>query len=242
MKIENGDPDVTNGRTASQFKTTCWTLVLSARTDRAKLEELLERYWSPVYAFLRRRGASPPDAEDLTQSFLWEVLIGRDLIGQANAAQGRFRWFVLAALKNYRIDAIRRMTSQKRNPRPDIRPVVEPSESDDPQTAFYRQWAATVFSTALQRTEKALRDSGRCTHWAAFEARSVRPCLYGVEPQPVEGLVQELGLTDRQEIYDLSRSAARRCLAELREVVAETVDNPDDVESELAELRKYLAM
>ena len=79
------------GRTASRFRTTSWTLIVHARASQGDLEELLGRYWSPVYAFLRRSGHRAEEAEDITPAFLSYVLLKRDLIGRADPQRGRFR-------------------------------------------------------------------------------------------------------------------------------------------------------
>ena len=91
--------------TAASFQSTIWSLVLGAAgRDRASLEHLLRAYWSPVYAFIRRQGYSGHDASDLTQEFLTQVVLGRDLAARANPEKGRFRSFMKQALRNFLID------------------------------------------------------------------------------------------------------------------------------------------
>ncbi|MBY0311649.1 MAG: sigma-70 family RNA polymerase sigma factor [Phycisphaerales bacterium] len=92
------------GHTAASFQSTLWALVLGARGDRHALEQLLRAYWAPVYAFIRRQGYSGHDASDLTQEFLSQVVIGRDMVGRANPERGRFRAFLKQALRNFLID------------------------------------------------------------------------------------------------------------------------------------------
>ncbi len=92
------------GQTAASFQSTLWALVLGARGDRHALEQLLRSYWSPVYAFIRRQGYSGHDASDLTQEFLSQVVLGRDLVGRATPERGRFRAFLKQALRNFLID------------------------------------------------------------------------------------------------------------------------------------------
>ena len=95
--------------TASRFQTTSWTLIVRARASRADLQELLSVYWSPVYAYLRRRGHDPHDAADLTQGFLSEVVLDRGFVERADPARGRFRSFLLSALRKFVIDEHRRV-------------------------------------------------------------------------------------------------------------------------------------
>src|SRR5881397_808845 len=88
-----------------QFTTTHWSVVLAAGdstapTAQSALEQLCRSYWYPLYAFVRRRGYSPEDAQDLTQSF-FERLLERDLLADLRPAGARFRSFLLHALKNH---------------------------------------------------------------------------------------------------------------------------------------------
>ena len=84
--------------------------------DRALIDLLLKLYWKPVYCFLRRKGYDNESAKDLTQDFFHEVVLGRDLIQRADPSKGRFRSFLLTALKRYLINAAEARRAQKRIP------------------------------------------------------------------------------------------------------------------------------
>src|SRR5437773_8356830 len=104
MSVSDQDPCIDQSRVA-QFNTTHWSVVLAAGQSsspaaQAALEQLCRSYWYPLYAFVRRRGYSPEDAEDLTQSF-FERLLERDLLADLRPAWARFRSFLLHALKNH---------------------------------------------------------------------------------------------------------------------------------------------
>src|SRR4029077_20874211 len=97
--------DNSRGGEADQFHTTRWTLVIASAQDqsqagRAALAALCQTYWYPLYGFARRRGHSPPDAQDLTQGFFLHVLKNRAL-SQADRLKGKFRSFLLACFQNY---------------------------------------------------------------------------------------------------------------------------------------------
>ena len=100
------------------FETTQWSLVVAAGGDdssaaRAALATLCETYWYPLYAYVRRRGANPDDARDLTQAFLVSLLERRDF-EQLSPDRGRFRSFLLASLKHFLAnDAARRHTRKR---------------------------------------------------------------------------------------------------------------------------------
>ncbi|MHC5113184.1 MAG: RNA polymerase sigma factor [Planctomycetota bacterium] len=236
-------------KSAMRFKTTSWTLIGDARDNRSDLEMLLTQYWSPVYAFLRRSGERPADAEDLTQAFLAKVVLDRKLISQADPSRGRFRTYLISALKNFVIDEFRHVHGRdgKRVPTliPDDRrafEAAEPSEGDDPAHAFDRQWATAVLNEALRRVETACRESDMERQWTAFDARVLRPARHDCEPTPIEELLVRLGVKDAQEIYSMIQTIKRKLDRELRAVVAETVADTEEISRELRDLRKFLAI
>jgi len=224
-------------------------MVVRARSSPEELARLLAVYWSPVYAYLRRRGHDPHEASDLTQGFLADVVLERDLISHADPERGRFRSFLLAALKNFVIDEHRRRAGRDgARPTafvpddPAVLVAAEPSEADDPSRAFDRQWATTVLGIVLERLREACDREGLGPHWTVFEGRVLGPIRYGCEPVPVEDLIRSVGARDRDEVYSMQNSVKRKFRAVLREVVAETVDDQTELDTELAELRGLLLL
>lgn len=233
--------------TASRFKTTCWTLVLNARADREAMADLLGRYWSPIYAYLRRDGRDGDQAEELTQAFLSDVLLGRDLLRSVDPARGRFRSFLLRSLKNYVVDVHRRQHG--RDGQREFASLsglaadgrrFEPVQSDSPDQAFTRQWATTVFNEALRRMQQECANDGMDGHWRVFEARALRPLLYGNRAASVGELAAEPDMASREQVSNVLHSAKRKFFAILVDVIAETVDDPAEIEAELDELMTAL--
>lgn len=115
-------PDRLEGeRTSHHFQTTQWSHIVKVRTlnpQRRKeiLEVLIRRYWRPVYGFLRRKGLSNEQAQDLTQSFFHEVVLEGDLFQRAESTKGRFRTFLLTALDRYVAGQFRKDAALKRHP------------------------------------------------------------------------------------------------------------------------------
>ncbi len=116
----NPDDPADGPSSPGRFVTTRWSVVLScadAHGDKQKmhkaLAELCKIYWRSVFAFIRRRGHSPPDAQDLTQDFFVTVLKGQ-LLQRANPARGRFRSLVLKALEDFLHDAEAKRGARKR--------------------------------------------------------------------------------------------------------------------------------
>ncbi|MCZ6835956.1 MAG: hypothetical protein O7G85_09300 [Planctomycetota bacterium] len=222
-------------------------MVLDARDNQESLSKLLKHYWGPVYAYLRRDGRDREQAEEFTQAFLAEVLIGRELLLKVNPARGRFRSFLLKSLKHYLVDVHRHQHGRDGQRTfislpddPDAFRTIEPDERDGPDQAFLKQWAATVFGQALERMRDSCLANGMEHHWQVFEARSIQPLLYGREPASLDELVVMTSAQDTSHISNLLHSAKRKFYGILQEVVSETVDDPDTVESEIDELIRLL--
>jgi DNA-directed RNA polymerase specialized sigma24 family protein len=243
--------------TAATFQSTIWSLVLGANADRSHLEQLLRSYWSPVYAFIRRQGYAGHDASDLTQEFLTQVVLGRNLIGRADPARGRFRSFLKQALRNFLIDQHRMHRAHKGGPAsigprgpqtysfddPTHRSATgesfslpAPAEADQ---VFDREWAAAVIEIALNRLEESCIADGMEAHWKAFGINVLGPALRRTKPASMTKLAAHIGAADEHQASNVLQTIKRRFRRILREVVAETVGDAAQVESELAELRAH---
>lgn len=233
---------------ASRFPTTSWTRIRQAVASQEELGVVLGIYWSPVYAYLRRRGNDREAAKDLTQGFLACVLLERDLLATADSEAGRFRTYLLTALGRYVIDEHRREHG-RRGQRPtvtipveqEVLEAAEPDETDDPLRAFERQWATTILNLTIERVEADCRARGLDPHWAIYEARISRPACYGSEPVPVDELAAELGVEGR-EVYSMLNTVKRKIRNTLEALVLETLDDPSDLDRELADLRHVLSI
>ena len=148
---------------AKDFPTTLWTVVLHAGRDeaalaQAALEQLCQRYWYPLYSFIRRRAYSPYDAEDLTQAFFAQLL-EKHRLERVDPELGRFRTFLLASLKNFLANDWDRSHARKRGGGQTIvsleqgmgesRYQLEPSHDLTPERHFERQWAVTLLDEVL---------------------------------------------------------------------------------------------
>lgn len=147
------------------FAPTRWSLVLGAADPaspayRSSLAELYESYWQPLYAFLRRRGCAPAEAEDHAQAFFAHLLESRHL-RRADPQRGRFRSFLLTCLKNFVANERERAAAQKRGGgRPLLAldfgaaeraySALELAHELTPEREFDRRWALTVLGRATQ--------------------------------------------------------------------------------------------
>jgi RNA polymerase sigma-70 factor (ECF subfamily) len=239
--------------TAASFQSTIWSLVLGAGRggDRAHLEQLLRSYWSPVYAFIRRQGYTGHDASDLTQDFLTQVVLSRDLIGRADPAKGRFRSFLKQALRNFLIDQHRLGKAHKGRQSgqggPDTQQhldvaqhaAVGAPESLPDSDEFDRAWAAAVIEITLTRLEDACLADGLDAHWTAFNLNVLGPALRRTSPIPLAELARRINAADEAQASNMLQTIKRRFRRTLREVIAESVNDPTQIEDELGQLRAY---
>ena len=157
-----------------QFSTTHWSLVLTAYASdttaaAVALNKLCRSYWRPVYAFIRRKGHQPEEARDLTQEFFCELL-EKEFFLEANRERGRFRSFLLGALKNFMANEWRRQNAQKRAASQTIsfdaqdaedRYAFEPAAEINPQTLFDQVWAIAVLDQAMALLETEYARTGK---------------------------------------------------------------------------------
>jgi RNA polymerase sigma factor (sigma-70 family) len=234
-----------------RFVTTRWTLVAAAAADSSDpqrqeaLGDLCQAYWPPLYAFLRRRGHSPEDAQDLTQGFFARVLERRDFRA-ADPARGRFRSFLLSALQHYAINEHERASTVKRGGRVqrlsldfeevERTYVLEARHDDSPDRVFNRKWAAISLDRALVR----LRDECHTVGKGAL-ADALLPYLTDTGQLPAYRTVAvQLGLTEGATKVAVHR-LRQRFGAILRLEIAETVLAPADVDDEVRELIRALS-
>src|SRR5437763_4633676 len=156
------------------FATTPWSVVLAARRDSAHRREALERlcsaYWLPLYGYLRRRGHSAPDAEDLTQGF-FVYLIESDFLERPDPAKGRFRGYLIGALRHFLGTHFERASAQKRgggaqfidwtslDAEHEFASIDQPAR--DPSEVYESSWALTLLARALQRLEEEQLAAGK---------------------------------------------------------------------------------
>jgi DNA-directed RNA polymerase specialized sigma24 family protein len=155
------------------FTTTHWSVVLEAQGESPAAQEALEKlcrvYWRPIYTFVRRQGAGPEEAQDLTQGFFALLLERRDL-RTVRKEKGRLRSYLLTALKHFLADERRRTMAIKRGKGERLIPLEElrseeqsGMEPSDPLTAeriYERRWASTLLDRVLSRLEDKYRTRG----------------------------------------------------------------------------------
>jgi len=245
-------PPTTSGRLIGPpaFVTTHWSMVLAAgRSDTTRahgaLSRLCQIYWQPLYAYVRRLGHPPHDAQDLTQEF-FARLLQKNYLADADQSRGRFRSFLLAALKHFLANEWDKAAAQKRGggqiPIP-INPGTaetswsfEPADATPAEKIYERRWALTLLDQVLRRLRQEYAESGRETLFEQLKptlteaSRTIRYAEIAHHLHTSEGAVKVAVHRLRQRYREV-----------LRAEIADTVANPEAVEDELRNLFAALA-
>jgi len=219
-----------------------WSIVLSARDKdrtgfRQALEKLCRMYWYPVYAYVRRRGLSVEDAEDLTQEF-FSRLVEKQFLQAVSEDRGRFRGFLLMALKRFLANEWNREHTKKRGGDVIVfsldfvgaegRYQTEPADDITPEKLFQREWGLNI----LERTLFRLREE-HAALGDGFDFDRLKMYLTGDAPRGLCGrLAAERGVTEgaaRVAVHRLRRRFGDLLRAEIRE----TVDSEQEIDDEV---------
>ena len=240
----------------AEFAATRWSVVLAAAgqradgdaastsTSRRALEELFGAYWFPLYAFVRRQGNNPHQAEDLTQGF-FAHLLENDGLKAVNPAKGKFRSFLLAGLKHYWADELDKARASKRGGNRKILSLDaasaeatyarEPSDTMTPEKLFERSWAITVLNNVLRRLESDYHSRGK-----GREFQSLRHVLDGQADERSHGqIATELGVS-AGAVRVMAHRLRRQYRELLRDEIALTVADEKQVDEEIRYLLQCL--
>jgi RNA polymerase sigma-70 factor (ECF subfamily) len=228
-----------------RFPTTRWTLICTAKDKEdadcaAALEELCRIYWYPLYAYVRQRGYSAEDAEDLTQAF-FHRLLDKEYLQAASEDKGKFRTFLLVAMKRFVADEWRRAQAQKRGGRSTMVPIdsgwaenryaIDPAEEMTPEKLYERECANVLLEQAWGGLRKEMERSGK---ERLFEA--LKHTLIGSsEARPYGEIAMQLEMTEGAVKWAAYRMR-KRFRHYLRMAIAETVSTPGEIEDEVRHL------
>lgn len=236
------------------FETTHWTEIIRVREgdeaqQREAMGQVLARYWKPVYCYLRRKGYGNEDAKDLTQGFFHTVVLGRRLVEHAEQTKGRFRAFLLTALRRYAASARRAETAAKRMPDgglasldvTDAPEVPAPASCATPEAAFDYAWASTLLEHVIADVQNECLADGKAAHWFLFSERVLRPVKDGVRPPSLADLCAEYGIADAALASNMIITVKRRFRACLEGHVRQMVASDADVDAEIRDLIEILS-
>ncbi len=224
------------------FPTTHWSVVLATdQVDEGEVSQALARlcrtYWYPLYAHVRRRGYGPEDAQDLTQEF-FARLLAKKWLRMADPGRGRFRCFLLAALNHFLTNEWNRAQRVKRGGHHTHVPLDTESgerryaqEIDrglNPEEIYERNWALRVLEHVRSRLREAYTVEGKADRFEIWER-----FLPGREsPVSYAEAAAQLGVPEGTLKSDVHR-LKRRYGAILREEIAHTLVNPQEIDDEL---------
>ncbi|MCI0535988.1 MAG: sigma-70 family RNA polymerase sigma factor [Verrucomicrobiales bacterium] len=227
---------------AAQFNTTHWSVVLAAgQEDSTKAAEALEAlcrtYWPPLYAYARRRGHSPEQAKDVTQSFFVQLLRRRSL-GTVSKDRGKFRSFLLASMNHFLANEWDRTHREKRGGNAEVlsldaltaeqRYQMEPADELTPEKCFERHWAQVVLEQVLSRLRA---EAGLADKLRRFER--LKPLLLGEEDAgSLQAAGVDLGLTG-EAVKAAAHRMRQRFRQLLREEIAATVVESAEIDAEI---------
>ena len=231
----------------SRFRTTRWSVVLlSAQSQvpgsKAALAELCKLYWFPLYAFVRRRGYYPADAQDLAQGFFLHLLEHKSL-AEVDPRKGKFRSFLLASFQNYISNQAQRAHSLKRGAEyefvsldwetAETRYRLEPADYLTAEIIFDARWAMTLLEHVMTQVERSYAAEGKSS---TFEALKMFLRLGDSRPLPTyEEMSQKLNI-GVASVKTLVHRLRKRYSTILREEVARTVSDPAEVDAEIHSL------
>jgi RNA polymerase sigma-70 factor (ECF subfamily) len=233
------------GKVAGEFVSTRWSVVLAAggpRTpqSRAALETLFETYWTPLYAFARRKGLAAEPAQDAVQGFFGHLLEKASL-DAADPERGRFRSFLLVSFKNWISNERERERAEKRGGGrrvlsfDEAEARLEPAHDATPERQFERDWALRLLERVLERLRAQYAARGQERLFEALKGHLV-PGEAGAHDEVARALHLQEGAV-RVAAHRL-RERYRRLL---REEILETVGDPARVEDEIRDLFAALA-
>jgi len=237
-------------RAGGVFATTHWSVVLAAqREDPARAHEALaalcQSYWYPLYVYVRRQGHSPHDAQDLTQEF-FARLLEKDWLAGVSRGRGRFRSFLLAAMKHFLANEWDKARARKRGggqrfvgldaASAETRYALEPPDNVTPERVFERRWAMTLLDQVLARLRAEHAASGKEPLFEALKGALTE----GRDSLPHAELGAKLGLSGGAVKVAVHR-LRRRYRELLRQEIAHTVGSEAEVEDELRHLFALLS-
>ena len=236
------------------FASTCWTVVLEAaesqESDRARaaLAELCATYWQPLYLYLRRRGYDRHDAQDLTQAFFFDLIQSRSF-ARADRGKGKFRSFLLGALKHFLADIRDHNGAQKRGGHTVSVPLSEAAlvqaeasqsfaDGMNAEQLFEREWAAALLRRTITRLEQEYALAGKGGLFECLRSH-VSPSM-GMAA-PYEQIAAQIGRKPATLRIDVMR-LRDRYRAVLREEVSATVEGSAQVDDELRYLYQVVTV
>ena len=247
------DKDTDMGGVGKEFLTTHWSMIGGSKAgeadrDRALFDLLIQRYWKPVYCYLRRKGIGNEEAKDITQGFFQEIVLGKNLIDKADQTRGRFRSLLLTALNNYLVDIYHKASAQKQIPKSKLLSMSQMEWSDFPQAVttltpedtFTYSWISALLEQVIQDVKRHYERAEKSVHWQVFYAKTLRPIMEDSEVPNMESLCARFGIANVDVASNMIVTVKRRFQTILQKHLRNTVTSDQEVEEEIHEIKRFL--
>ncbi len=224
---------------------TNWKAIIDAGsnsdTSSQSREVVARRYWPVVNAFVKRSGIPYAETEDVTQGFIADVMLGRNLLAAATPSRGRFRSLLQASVRNYCIDELRKRTAASRAPEKRLEfHLLEGAEPEaptgDPDRAFTTAWAAMLIEQAAADVRERTMNQNQEAYWDVFDRRVLGPALTGAAPVSTEAFMRQWSLSSPVQVANIVARMKRRFTAALMAQLGHFDDDSDAVIAEVSSL------
>jgi RNA polymerase sigma-70 factor (ECF subfamily) len=231
------------------FHTTCWSAILeagdpSSEDSEMALTRLCQAYWYPLYAYVRSRGFSAHDAQDITQEF-FATFIQRNYFAKADQTRGKFRTFLLTSLKNYICDFLDKKNTLKRggdvvqvswdNDAAETKFNALAPVNHDPDWIFDHEWAQAILERVVEKLRKDVSRSGDTSFFDQFKTY-----VWGENSgTPIKEIAKQFNMSEGAVKVAMHRLRSK-FRDYLRAEIAETTESKEDLESELRYLVRVL--
>jgi RNA polymerase sigma factor (sigma-70 family) len=243
--MAGSEPDTWMGGAQREFVTTLWTVVVRAKDPtsperREALQKLIETYWKPLYHFVRRRGQDQDRAKDTVQSF-FATLMEKDLLKFVQPSRGRFRTFLLLAMKSHVSSVKEHDTALKRGGGKPLfsldfeaaeQEIEDKSSDESPDQVYRREWALRVLKQALDSLRSKFEEEGRREE---FEAVKLHLGAGSGERRSYAEIGTTLGLSE-DEVRKRIHRARTLYREEIIGIIRAYTENESEVHEELDDL------
>lgn len=248
------DDGTTMGGDNRAFPVTKWTEIanigISDETQKALIiNELLKRYWKPIYSYLRRKGYDNETAKDITQGFFQDVVLGRELMQKADQAKGLFRTFLLTAIDRYVIDLHRYRTRDKRKPDGQIFQLsdvdtinVAATTSDaTPEQSFTYAWISELLDRVLSEVRNEFLKTNKGIHWHLFDEKILKPVITSSKSPSIKDICEKYGIRDEKRASNMIITVRRGLRRALKRCLRQYAHSDSQVEEEILDMLKVLS-
>ncbi len=255
MNSENENTQLNRSSNSSAGASqTNWKTIIDAASNSPTAgqsrEGVARRYWPAIHAFVRKSGISHAEADDVTQAFICDVMLGRDLLARAAPERGRFRSLLLTSVRNFAIDELRRRKSPTRKPASgtifslddDPRSGDQNADLnlDEPEHAFHAQWVTMMIDQAISVVREWAIVNSQEVQWDIFNRRILEPMRTGAEPISTETFMKQWSLTSPAQVANTLARMKRKFVAALMEQLGNFDDDPDMIHREVSTLLQAL--